>query len=281
MTAGELGYQFKQAKFYGKGRSNYSAIWIVRHCTDDDEAPTYAEGLGNYLSSPALTRVVSAHFGVDSNSVMQYVKLADTAYGAGSPANTRGIHIEHSGLSGQTRDQWLDAFGQGLLEQSAQLHAKLHRLTGIPHRSRYLTDEELRDRTPGTTRHMDLVRVFGGTHDHCPGTAFPTTELDGRIAAILRGPAVTPTETQSVRKYDSGNDRVISTIVPAAAADVTDWTAALRYWYDCPHDPGSRMEMDHAWRFRALANDASGGVGRWERLTPGETVLDVPRLLGY
>jgi hypothetical protein len=182
---GDFEYPFKQARHFREGRSGYDAIWIVRHCTDDDEAPTYAEGLGSYLQT--TDRVVSAHFGADSNSVMQYVELADTAFCAGSPANARGAHIEHSGRANQTKAQWLDEFGRGLLEQSAQLHTKLHRKLRIPFRRRLLTDDELRGRVPGTTRHADLVRVFGGTHAGCPGANFPHAELDARIAELLTG----------------------------------------------------------------------------------------------
>lgn len=180
---GDFTYPFRQARWYSAGRGGHSTIWIVWHATDDDESPTYAEGLGNYFAN--TTRQVSTHFGVDSNSIVQYVRLADTAYGAGSPSNLRGIHIEHSGRSTQTRAQWLDAFGQGMLDQSAALNAALLRKTGIPFTGRFLSDQELKDRKPGITRHMDLVRVFGGTHATCPSPAFPADVLFGKIAALL------------------------------------------------------------------------------------------------
>lgn len=189
---GDFAYPFRQARWYSSGRSGYSTLWIVWHATDDDESPTYAEGLGNYFAT--TDRQVSTHFGVDSNSVVQYVRLADTAYGAGEPSNLRGIHIEHSGRSTQTRPQWLDAFGQGMLAQSARLNVTLLKRTGIVFTGRFLTDSELRARKPGITRHMDLVRVFGGSHDRCPSPAFPADVLFGKIADLLGG--TTPGESE-------------------------------------------------------------------------------------
>lgn len=184
---GDLGYPFKQAKWYERWRDGYNAIWIVWHCTDDDEHPTYAEGLGNYFATS--DRRVSTHFGADNDSAKQYVLLADTAFGAGNTqGNLRGVHIEHSGRANQTRAQWLDAFGQGLLDRSAELNAKLLNRLNIPFTGKFLTDAELKARKPGITRHGDLVRVFGGTHHGCPGANFPADELFKRIGALLNPP---------------------------------------------------------------------------------------------
>lgn len=234
--AGDIGYPFKQARWYEKGRGGYDIRWIVWHATDDEERPTYAEGLGNYFAT--TERRVSTHFGVDSDSAMQYVKILDTAYGAGSPANYRGIHIEHSGEAGQTRAEWLDPFGQGLFRQSAELNARLHRLTGIPFRGRFLTDDELRARVPGTTRHMDLVRVFGGTHATCPSLNFPSDVLFDLIEQRLG----------DLAEDDMDQNSPVTQALDVPIGDIAGGTITrpLRWWLSAPyaHVIGLEGRMD-------------------------------------
>jgi len=97
---------------------------------------------------------------------------------------------------------------------------------------------------------------------------------------ILTGTTPPPpvaSATQAVRIYDSGNTRVVDTIVPAGSG-ITNWEKAFYHWYSTPAVKGSAQEMDHIWRFRcANFSDA----GRWDTLTPGVTTLSVPRTLGY
>jgi len=92
-----------------------------------------------------------------------------------------------------------------------------------------------------------------------------------------RGAIVSP--TQAVRIYDPASPRIIETIVPAHSG-VDDWIDALYHWYRTPALPDSRLELEHAWRLRAF-NDPVRGVGRWDTLSPGRTILHIPRTLGY
>lgn len=182
---GEFGYPFKGAYYYDP-RTWRDPLWIVIHSTGVHEHPDYAEDLGNFFSRPRSDgQQVSSHFGCDSNSTVQYVMTRNVAYCARQVGNEHGIHIELSGNT-QTRSQWLDAFGQGLLNQAAKLCQKLMGANNIPLKA--LTDAELRGRKlKGFTTHAQITRVFGGTHTD-PGTAFPMDELFTRIAALTKPP---------------------------------------------------------------------------------------------
>jgi hypothetical protein len=96
-----------------------------------------------------------------------------------------------------------------------------------------------------------------------------------RILTGASAPVLPVSPTQAVRIYQPDIERAVATLVPAG---VTDWMSALHHWYRTPGEPGSVRELEHLWRFR-LANFSD--AGRWESLTPGKTVLTVPRTLGY
>lgn len=193
---GDYGYAFRQAAKYTKGREG-PVLWIVLHATDDHEDPNYAENLGNYFANGSGGRNVSSHFGTDSDSVMQYVLVKDTAWCAMHTANVYGIHIEMSGESSQSRAEWLDAFGLAMLDQTAALIVKIAKDKNIP--LKLLTDAELKARKPGITWHGQVTRVIGEGNTHTdPGPNFPFDELMARVNKLAGGtppprPAPVPT----------------------------------------------------------------------------------------
>jgi len=181
---GQYGYPFRQARYLSI-RDSRKPLWIVIHCTGVHEHPEYAEDLGNFFArSRTDGQQVSSHFGCDSNSTVQYVHVKDVAFCARAVGNEYGIQIELSGLHTQTRAQWLDAFGHGLLEQAAVLCARLMQTYGIP--LKWLSDAELKTRkVRGFTTHAQITRVFGGTHTD-PGPHFPVDVLFDRIRDLER-----------------------------------------------------------------------------------------------
>jgi hypothetical protein len=164
--------RFIQAAGYTKGRPDGPPLWIVVHDMEAPEDATRAENTALYFASGSGGRNVSAHYCVDNNSVVQCVRLADSAWTVGNrPGNNRGINWEFSGFARQTREQWLDAFGLAMFRQSAPyIRADAARFK-IPLRRCSVAD--LKAFRPGVTSHNDLRLAFGGTTHTDPGPNFP------------------------------------------------------------------------------------------------------------
>jgi len=163
---------FVQAKTYAKGRPDGHPLWIVVHDMEASETSTRAENTAQYFATLPDGRSVSSHYCADSDSVVQCVRLADTAYTVGNrPGNYRGINWEFSGFASQTREQWLDPFGVAMFDQAAPIIRSDAQRYGIPlvHR----TVAELRSYIPGVASHHDLGLAFGGTTHTDPGPNFP------------------------------------------------------------------------------------------------------------
>lgn len=148
--------------------------WVVIHSAETFETDTTAESLGNYFASnPRILsgeRKASTHYGVDNNSIVHYVLDHLICYGAGG-ANLNGIHIEHAGFAGQSKEEWLDPYGVAMLKLSAQLTAELCRTYGIP--MKYVDWQGLRNGERGITTHWDVTLAFKQDDHTDPGLNFP------------------------------------------------------------------------------------------------------------
>ena len=163
---------FVQAKHYGAGRPDGPPRWIIAHTMEASETSTRAENTAGYFANPGDGRVVSAHYCADSNSVVQCVRLADTAFTVGNTqGNRRGINWEFSGFAAQSGAQWGDTFSMAMLAQAAPYWALDAARYGIP--IRRVTVAELRAGTPGLSTHNDFRLAFGGTTHTDPGANFP------------------------------------------------------------------------------------------------------------
>lgn len=164
--------RFVQASGYTQGRPDGPPLWIVVHDMEASESSDRAESTAAYFASGAGGRYVSSHYCVDDNSVIQCVRLADTAWTVGNrPGNNRGINWEFAGFARQTRAQWLDAFGLAMFRQAAPYIRDDAARFGIPVRRCSVAD--LRAFRPGVTSHNDLRLAFGGTTHTDPGPNFP------------------------------------------------------------------------------------------------------------
>ena len=163
---------FVQAAGYTVGRPDGPPIWIVIHDMEASETTTRAESTAVYFSDPPDGRNVSSHYCADSNSIVQCVRLRDSAWTVGNrPGNNRGINWELAGFASQTHAQWLDPYGVAMLNLIVpiiQADAAKYR---IPLQRR--TVAELRAWVPGITSHNDLRLAFGGTTHTDPGANFP------------------------------------------------------------------------------------------------------------
>lgn len=141
---------------------------IVLHAAEDGEYFNSAEAIASYfkLGPP---KPASAHYIVDLDSIIQSVKDEHIAYHA--PPNERSIGIEQAGYSKQTRDEWLDEYGQRMLKLVARLVAFEARKWSIP--LAWLTVAELKAGGRGLCTHVDVTQAFHQTTHTDPGPNYP------------------------------------------------------------------------------------------------------------
>lgn len=159
-------FKFVQARHYRPGRIK-SVQLIVIHSAEAPEKGTTAEAVANYFSR--VEQPASAHFTVDSDSIVQSVDTADTAFHCKN-ANANGIGIEHAGYAKQTEKEWLDEYGIAMLTRSAKLVADLCHEYGIPvQRAVFRSKADPRVVRPGICGHADVPQ-HGSHYD--PGPTF-------------------------------------------------------------------------------------------------------------
>lgn len=162
------GIPFKQAKNYKRGRLRPVQL-IVLHSMEAAEKGNTAENVASYFAG-ANAPMASAHFCIDNNSIVQSVRLEDTAYHCKN-ANANGIGIEHAGYAKQTTSEWLDEYGQQMLELSAELAASLCHQFNIPvRRAKFAGKNNPQVVESGLCGHADVP--LHGTH-YDPGKGFP------------------------------------------------------------------------------------------------------------
>jgi N-acetyl-anhydromuramyl-L-alanine amidase AmpD len=156
---------------------------IVLHCMEAAETSTTAEACAQWMATlPESAGKKSAHYYVDSDSVVQGVLDHHIAYHAPG-ANGIGIGIEHAGYARQTREEWLDAYGQRMLGLSVQLSARLCALWHIP--ATFVRAADLQLRKPGITTHREVTAAFGKSTHTDPGPNFPIAWYVERVAALM------------------------------------------------------------------------------------------------
>lgn len=172
-------YAFKQARHYHAGRRKQVRI-IVIHDMEAAEGHLTAENVAGYFAGPHAP-MASAHLNVDRDSVVQSVKIADTAFHAPG-ANDDGIGIEHAGYARETREEWLA--DDCLLNTSAAAAAELcNRLLIPPH---HLTASEIKDgRSRGFAGHVEVNAVFHGSSHTDPGPGFPWDVYLDKVAWFI------------------------------------------------------------------------------------------------
>jgi N-acetylmuramoyl-L-alanine amidase CwlA len=119
---------FIEAKYYRKGRIKPVELIII-HTMEAARKENTAENVANYFKNPE--KEASAHYCIDSNSIVQCVYDSNTAFGCKN-ANANGVHLEHAGYAKQNREDWLDEYGKSMLDISAQVCAYLCQKFNIP-----------------------------------------------------------------------------------------------------------------------------------------------------
>lgn len=154
--------------------------YIVLHTMEAPEKTTTAEAVANYFKNSGVR--ASAHYCVDNNSIVQCVQCKDVAWAAPG-ANSTGIQIEMAGYAGQTSVQWDDEYSKALLENVAQLCAKiLVPKFHIP--IQYVSFMELKGQKKGFTTHKNVSLAFKKSTHWDPGPNFPMAKLLARCREI-------------------------------------------------------------------------------------------------
>jgi N-acetyl-anhydromuramyl-L-alanine amidase AmpD len=160
---------FVQARNFTRAAgANLPVSRIVIHDMEMAEKGTTAESCAALFASSNAPQA-SAHFCVDSDTVVQCVDIDRIAWHA--PPNTGSIGIEHAGFANQNLTSWLDDYGKAMLNRSAALCAWLCLLLDVP--ARWLTPAQLRAGERGLCTHASVSAAWHQTDHSDPGPDFP------------------------------------------------------------------------------------------------------------
>lgn len=141
---------------------------IVIHDMEYPERMMAARDVGKYFQKP--DKPSSAHIGVDSEEVIQYVRDNNVAYGCPG-VNNDGIHVELAGFSYQARRNWMDPYGVKLLTLAGDAVAQYCLKYALP--AKQLTNAELLDSQKGIIGHNQASAVYRLSDHTDPGPKFP------------------------------------------------------------------------------------------------------------
>lgn len=177
---------FIECQNWRRGLVRKNIDLIVVHCMEGPEEMDRAERCAAWMAGknprfPAPK--ASAHYFVDSNSVVQGVPDAGIAWHAPG-ANNNGIGIEHAGKARQSREDWLDEFSLPMLDISAQLVGEiLCPSWNFP--VRFVDAQALLEKPQqrGITTHAEVTKAFKRSTHTDPGKGFPMDWYVNRVKA--------------------------------------------------------------------------------------------------
>ncbi len=149
---------------------------VVIHTMEIPERPDAAELCAQWFASPASR--VSAHYCVDSGSIVQCVREEDIAWHARG-GNARSIGVELAGMAGQGSKDWDDDYSAAVLDRAARLIGEICSRHRIP--VRWLDPPDLLDGRRGITGHVDVSHAFRKSDHWDPGPGFPRARFLARV----------------------------------------------------------------------------------------------------
>ena len=179
-------------------------LQIMLHSIESGNLNGAAEGTGAWFENPNVQG--STHFGVDCNSIQQYLPVNAIAWGA--PYENRDcIHIEQVGYAKWSRSEWLKT--KEYLDRVAWLLAKLCKEYGIP--IRVLTDDQVRRNVKGIMTHGQATRVHKVAGGHVdPGPGYPMDWVIKKAKLYYNAELIDKTDIISLKRmmrdYAYSND---------------------------------------------------------------------------
>lgn len=161
-------WTFVKAKWFHTVVGKRPVRVVVIHDMEAPETNDTAENVAKYFAT--TTTQASAHICVDNNSIVQCVRDNDVAWAAPG-ANSDGIQIEMAGYGKQTRAEWLDFYGIGLLALASDAAAQYCLKYDLP--VRHLTNAELQSGLKGVVGHYQVSQVYKKSDHTDPGAGFP------------------------------------------------------------------------------------------------------------
>lgn len=163
----------KARSFRVANRPTSAVELIVIHSMESAEKPSTAENVAAWFAS-ASNPGTSAHYCIDSDSIVQCVPLKDIAFAAPG-SNHNGIQIELAGYARQTADEWDDEFSRAMVQRAGELVGALSVVYSIP--LAYRDDKDLLAGARGVTTHYDVSKAFKKSTHRDPGPGFPMARL--------------------------------------------------------------------------------------------------------
>lgn len=171
-------WEYVPAKWQTEVTTKRVVLHVVIHCMESQEKGETAENVGLFFKRGESRS--SSHIGVDSNSIVQYVKDNNVAWAAPG-VNSTGIHIEMAGVAGQSSKEWEDPYSTLMLEKAADAAAQYCAKYTLP--PIHLTNEALKNGRKGIIGHDQATAVFKPNSGHTdPGRNFPWRFFIERVA---------------------------------------------------------------------------------------------------
>jgi N-acetyl-anhydromuramyl-L-alanine amidase AmpD len=258
-------FPFIQARNFTKGRSGPIDL-VVIHTMESPEKPVTAENVAQWFGGSSAPKA-SAHYCIDSDSIVQCVKDTDVAWHAPG-ANHDGIGLEHAGRAAQAAQDWADPYSKAMLERSAVLTASLCKRYDIP--VTWLRPAHLLAGKRGITGHVDVSRAFKKSDHHDPGPNFPIERYlalvkahlgDSFIAAHVH-PGNQKTPPPVLRQGDKGFQ--VKRLQLLLKRRGFDPGAA-----DGVFGPGTKTALGNAQAMYGLNTDGVAGPMTWSALEAG------------
>jgi N-acetyl-anhydromuramyl-L-alanine amidase AmpD len=174
---GAVAYRFVESPNFTSASGRAIDVVVV-HTMEIRERKDAAEICARWFATPVSN--VSAHYCVDSDTVIQCVREKDIAWHARG-GNATSIGVELAGFARQTTDDWEDAYSTAVLRRAATVVADVCRRNRVP--VRWLAAADLRARRRGITGHAEVSRAYEKSDHWDPGPGFPVEQF----LALVRG----------------------------------------------------------------------------------------------